>query len=195
MSRGARWFTEDEKNRLREQLRIECEKSWKSIGYKKTKISDLTKKVGISTGAFYNLYATKEELFLHVLKQINEQQMQIIKGIITKDPTLDGAVAAIKYIYRLYEENPLLFDFSSPDFWSLVKKFPAGEYEKLYYANVAFLSDMLRTMNLTPKVSIEKTEAIIATLIYTVTFKGKIPYDNYDVFEFLLQSTAKELFA
>jgi len=194
MSRGEKWFTEEEKDRLREQLCDECEKHWRAVGYRKTSISALTKKVGISTGAFYTLYPSKEDLFLLAFQKLREQQMKTINNIITENPTLEGGIEAIKYSYRLYDENPFLYDFSSPDLWALIKKLPLGKWEEITKENADFLSVLAEKINLTPKVSPQKIHAVLATLMYTITFKGKISYDNYDVFDFLVDCSMKELF-
>ncbi|MCL2350476.1 MAG: TetR/AcrR family transcriptional regulator, partial [Defluviitaleaceae bacterium] len=34
----------------------ECKISWSLVGYKKTSVSELCEKAGISTGAFYSFY-------------------------------------------------------------------------------------------------------------------------------------------
>lgn len=194
MTRGKKWFTEEEKDRLREQLCNECEKSWRTVGYGKTSISVLTKKVGISTGAFYTLYPSKEDLFLLTFKQLRERQMQTVNSIITENPTVEGGIEAIKYTYRLYNENPFLYDLASPDFWALINKLPPGKWEEIIRGNADFLSVLVEKIRLTPKVSPQKIHAVIATLMYTITFKGKIPYDNYEIFEFLVDCSIKELF-
>src|SRR5690625_3029919 len=48
---------------------------FRKYGLKKTTISDITKKVGIATGTFYNYYESKEELYFDIL----EQEEAIIK--------------------------------------------------------------------------------------------------------------------
>lgn len=48
----ARSFTEREKENIKRSLRKACKQSWTQYGYKKTRVDELCKQVGISKGRF-----------------------------------------------------------------------------------------------------------------------------------------------
>lgn len=60
----ARSFTEREKENIKRSLQETCKRSWTQSGYKKTSVDDLCRQAGISKGAFYLFYESKEVLFL-----------------------------------------------------------------------------------------------------------------------------------
>ncbi len=60
----ARSFTEREKENIKRSLQETCKRSWTQSGYKKTSVDDLCRQAGISKGAFYLFYESKEALFL-----------------------------------------------------------------------------------------------------------------------------------
>lgn len=64
MARGKKVFSEEDKSLIKSKLKDGCMTFWISPGYKETSIGALCKKAEISTGTFYNLYSSKEELFL-----------------------------------------------------------------------------------------------------------------------------------
>lgn len=75
-----RGFSEEDKFQIKEKLKRACEQSWKTNGYKRTSIPYLTKTVGISTGAFYLMYETKEQLFIEVLEKVQENLLRTWAG-------------------------------------------------------------------------------------------------------------------
>ena len=59
----ARSFSEREKENIRKSLIDICKQSWTQYGYKKTSVDEMCKQVGISKGAFYLFFESKEALF------------------------------------------------------------------------------------------------------------------------------------
>ena len=68
-----RSFTKREKEKIRQSLQDACKQSWTRYGYKKTSIDELCRQAGISKGAFYLFYESKEALFCEVLCQVQQQ--------------------------------------------------------------------------------------------------------------------------
>ena len=62
-------FTEQEKQQILRRLRQEARRCASHIGMKKTTVDQLAESAGISKGAFYKFYPTKEALFLEVLEE------------------------------------------------------------------------------------------------------------------------------
>lgn len=56
--------------------------SWTQYGYKKTSVDELCRQAGISKGAFYLFFESKEALFCEVLCSVQEQAKKL------KRPTL-----------------------------------------------------------------------------------------------------------
>lgn len=195
MSKGEKWFSEEDKEQLREKLCIECENFWKTTGYKKTAISKLTKAVGISVGAFYSLFSSKEELFLRTIMELQARIKRHIDSCIKDNPNKLGACNAIKYLFGEYQEHPFLYDFSSPDFWALIGKLPEEQWRQIQQNNLDYLQTIVKRTHLEFKVAPAKAHAILATLLYTVTLKNEQSYSRQEVFDFLLDCTFDRLFS
>lgn len=194
MSKGEKWFSEEDKEHLRHMLCLECEKNWKTKGYKKTSISQLTKAVGISAGAFYSLFSSKEELFLRTIKELQERIKRYIDNCIEENPNKIGACNSLKYLFKEYDANPFLYDFSSSDFWALIGKLPEGQWNQIQQNNVNYLKDIVKRANLQFKIEPEKAHAILVTLLYTVTLKNEKLYSQQEIFDFLLDCSFDSLF-
>ena len=63
-------FSEHEKETIRAQLREKARKLFEKQGLKKTTVDELAQAAGISKGAFYLFYESKEELFLEILEAL-----------------------------------------------------------------------------------------------------------------------------
>lgn len=194
MPKGPRGFSDTEKNELKTKLCIECERSWALYGYKKTSIGELTAKIGISTGAFYLLYSSKEELFCETLDRVQNRLKDRLQEIVSREGGKIGFIKAMKWHFKEYDNAPFLYDFGTPDFLAFLNKLPKERVEKLEFNSTSFFYDIIALANLTPKVDKEKAYAITNTLLYTVTLKERLLFDHFEVFEFLLNSAIDELF-
>lgn len=69
----SRAWTNDEKGRLQAQLLEEAQGLFERLGLQKTTVDDIVRAVGISKGAFYRFYESKEELFFDLLERAEER--------------------------------------------------------------------------------------------------------------------------
>lgn len=194
MAKGPKGFTDTEKDDLRTKLCIECERSWALHGYKKTSVGELTAKIGISTGAFYMLYSSKEDLFCESLERVQIRLKTGLRDIISQDGGKVGFIKAMKWHFEEYDRSPFLYDCGTPDFLSFLNKLPKDRIEKLKFDSVSFFYETIELANLTLKVNKEKAHALIGTLLYTVTIKERLDYDHFEIFDFLLNSVVDRLF-
>ena len=118
----ARSFSEREKDNIKKSLQEACKQSWTQYGYKKTSVDDLCKQVGISKGAFYIFFESKEALFCEVLCFVQEQICNAASEVIEKRKDKYGVAEALKLIYQEYDKNNFLYDSDSTDFTILMNK-------------------------------------------------------------------------
>jgi AcrR family transcriptional regulator len=73
-----RGFTQTEKQLIREQLLEQGYQQFSAYGLKKTNVDELSRAVGISKGAFYLFFTSKETLFMDVIEQAEARFRQVI---------------------------------------------------------------------------------------------------------------------
>ena len=152
----AKNFSEEYIKQLKSNLRKACEYRWRTNGYKTTSIASLTKEVGISTGSFYSLYETKEELFSEVFTIIQDKLKEEWNKIIESNQGIDGFKEALKWLFREYDKHPRLYDFNNSDYILFLNKLPKENIEYLKESNQNFFSDALENSRLSLKISKEK---------------------------------------
>ncbi|WP_291569132.1 MULTISPECIES: TetR/AcrR family transcriptional regulator [unclassified Clostridium] len=190
----AKSFTETEKENIREKLIAECEKSWAKFGYKKTNLDELCTKVGISKGAFYLFYRSKEELFCDVIDVIQKRLLLIFEETLAGTPTKYDFAKALKLLYLEYDKGNLIFDFDNPDFIAFINKVPKEWLDKHQLNSLNNIHAIIKKSNLTLKVEEKKALTVFDTLLSINMRKEQLIYDHFEVFNFMLDNMIEEIF-
>ncbi len=190
----AKSFTETEKENIREKLIAECEKSWAKFGYKKTNLDELCTKVGISKGAFYLFYRSKEELFCDVIDVIQKRLFLIFEETLAGTPTKYDFAKALKLLYLEYDKGNLIFDFDNPDFIAFINKVPKEWLDKHQLNSLNNIHAIIKKSNLTLKVEEKKALTVFDTLLSINMRKEQLIYDHFEVFNFMLDNMIEEIF-
>lgn len=124
----AKAFTEEERIKIKEDLKKVGEEIFSKYGLKKTSIGDITEAVGIGKGSFYSFYPSKELLFVDILAEINSEIKIIIKDYIQNDLKIKkGEVYKMfKMIFHFIHSRPLYIKFfsDSENLYALRRKLP-----------------------------------------------------------------------
>jgi AcrR family transcriptional regulator len=138
-------FSEHEKETIRAQMREKGKKLFEKQGLRKTSVDELTQAVGISKGAFYLFFQSKEELFLQILEQIEKEvQTSILEFVIKPGAHARKNVSEIlKGFLHTWDAYPLLKDFSRTDFDYLVRKVPPERVMQHANSDEDFTNDLI----------------------------------------------------
>lgn len=190
----ARSFSEKEKGSIREKLVLECEKSWSAFGYKKTNIDELCTRVGISKGAFYLFFDSKEALFCEVLDEIQGRLIVLVEGTISNAPNKMDICKMLKQIYLEYDKTNILAQRNSPDFISFLNRAPEAWKKKSQVMNDGFIMNTIFSANLKLKMEKEKAIGVFNALFAILTNKDTLGYNHFEVFCVLLDSVISEIY-
>ncbi len=187
-------FTEKERAAIYEALQDACKRSWTERGYKKTSVDELCRSVGISKGAFYLFYDTKEALFCDVIAAEQNRICEVAERIMQEDIHVTGVVKALKRIYRMYDENKFLYQSDTQDYTSLLDKLSEEQKRQLAEVQNRSRQVFLKHEYLIKK----KDDATISSVIYALIMmnkeKDRMLCDHFQVFDLLADSVIGELF-
>ena len=164
-------FTEQEKETIRAQMREKGKALFEKHGLKKTSVDELTEAVGISKGAFYLFYESKEELFLEILEQF-EQEIQTAILEFTIHPKADGRKnvgTMLKRFLLTWDDYPLLKHFSKTEFDYLVRKIPAERIMKHAQSDEEFTDQLIRKIK-KEGIPVKVSPRVIGNLIKSLFF-------------------------
>lgn len=181
----ARSFSDREKNNIRKYLMDTCKQNWSQFGYKKTSVDELCRQVGISKGAFYIFFDSKEALFCEVLCCVQKEIFDAASQVMDQRQDRTGVAAAIKLVYREYAKNNFLYNSDSTDFTILTNKLSEEQLQQVSSSNEQNKSLFLDKPYLHLKIDADMALSVIYALIMSVKIKDSIP-NHLEVFDFMV---------
>ena len=190
----AKSFTKREKENIKRSLQEACKQSWTQYGYKKTSVDDLCKQAGISKGAFYLFFESKEALFCEVLCFVQEQICNAASEVIEKHQNKYGVAKALKLIYREYDKNNFLYDSNSTDFTILTNKLSEEQAKKIEKSNQMSQHLFFSQPYLKFKVDADFAMSVIYSLIMNIKNKDILPHNHMETFDFMVDHLIDSLY-
>ena len=189
-----RSFTKREKEKIRQSLQDACKQSWTRYGYKKTSIDELCRQTGISKGAFYLFYESKEALFCEVLCQVQQQIRDGAAKILIEYQDKRGAAEALKYIYREYDKHNFLYNAESVDYTILLHKLSEEQAGRLRESERMSREIFYDRPWLKFRIDRDKAMAVIYALLMNLKNKEILPYDHMETFDFMIDHMIDSLY-
>ncbi len=189
-----RSFTKREKEKIRQSLQDACKQSWTRYGYKKTSIDELCRQTGISKGAFYLFYESKEALFCEVLCQVQQQICDGAAKILIEYQDKRGAAEALKYIYREYDKHNFLYNAESVDYTILLHKLSEEQAGRLRESERMSREIFYDRPWLKFRIDRDKAMAVIYALLMNLKNKEILPYDHMETFDFMIDHMIDSLY-
>jgi AcrR family transcriptional regulator len=122
-------FTESEKEQIRKKLMEAAEDCLGKYGVKKTTVDQLVQMAGISKGAFYQFFSSKEILFFNVLEEFQVSLMA--EGMNAQQASNElTAEAFTEFLYSLYQRvrhSFLMNIIQNGEMELLMRKIPVEE--------------------------------------------------------------------
>lgn len=139
-------FTETEKETIRAQMREKGKKLFEKHGLKKTSVDELTEAVGISKGAFYLFYGSKEELFMEILEGFEQEIQTAILNFAARPNTnaRKNVSDVLKGFLLTWDNYPLLKNLGKADFDYLVRKLPAERVMQHANSDEEFINQFIK---------------------------------------------------
>jgi len=190
-----RAFTSEEKEHVRKKLIKAAQDYLSRTGIRKTSVEELCRAAGISKGAFYLFYESKELLFLDALE---EEQRAIHEAIISEMSVQTskraGFVAVVSRMYRDFTAKPWLMALAGEEYEILLRRIPQSRIERHIALDDAstnrFLIEMGKDANIDPQL----LSAVLRMLFMGILHRKEIGPLADDAFLYLLKAVAGTLF-
>lgn len=190
----ARSFSEREKENIRKSLIDICKQSWTQYGYKKTSVDEMCKQVGISKGAFYLFFESKEALFCEVLCSVQREICEMAEAAMEEEKGKSGVVKALKLIYRAYDKNSFLYGSDTADYTILMNKVSEEQAKEMEQAGELSRQLFLCHPTLKFRVNDNMAISVIYSLIMNIKNKDILPQNHLEVFDFMADKLIDDLY-
>lgn len=190
----ARGFTEREKENIKRSLQEACKQSWTQYGYKKTSVDELCRQAGISKGAFYLFFESKEALFCEVLCSVQEEICDAAFQAMERQKDKYGVAKALKLIYREYDKNNFLYHSDPVDFTIFMNRLTGEQIGKIESSDNMSKQLFLGQPYLKLKVDPELAISAIYSLIMNIKNRDILPYNHMETFDFMVDHLIDSLY-
>jgi AcrR family transcriptional regulator len=171
-------FTEREKTIIRARLREKSAALFSAYGLKKTNVEELTQAVGISKGAFYLFYESKEALFLELLEQYEaDYRATMLRDIARGDmPPRERFRTMLQHALRHWKDTPLLARFGNEEFEYLARKLPEERLQAQLQEDIDFTAQFVAACR-QAGIAIDADPKLVTGLMRAVVFLGMHEHD------------------
>lgn len=188
-------FTQQEKSVIRLALTEAARQCAATIGMRKTTVDQLAESAGISKGAFYKFYETKEHLFFEVLEGWHTEVYDAAWRMWESRPELPHPLRAAETILeacRVMEQNSMM-DFFESDLSYLLRKIPAEDLQRHYHSDDVHIRELVRRMGISLKQSPEIASATIRGLLLTLSYRKQIGESYPQVLKLMVTGACEQL--
>jgi len=164
-------FSEQEKEVIRAQMREKGKKLFEKQGIKKTSVDELAQAVGISKGAFYLFYESKEELFLQVLEGLETDFRSRIFdfSISPKEDARKLLAKLLKSALLTWDQYPLLKNFGMTEYEYLARKLPPERIQAHVNQDNEFVNDFIKGIK-REGIAVKASPRVISNLMKSLFF-------------------------
>jgi AcrR family transcriptional regulator len=176
-------FTEHERNLIRQRLLTEGYRCFSAFGIRKSSVEDLAAAAGISKGAFYAFYQSKEALFMDVMEELVEKPFRSeMMAAIEKSEGSPRArlLAVFRKGFSLLGDHPILFGLAGREFDHLLLKVPRDTLEVHLAGDRQFFDELVNRclaigipIQVEPEEMIRLLYALVAGRMHVHDFGGE----------------------
>ncbi|MBN2655611.1 MAG: TetR/AcrR family transcriptional regulator [Spirochaetales bacterium] len=195
-----RGFTDQEKQNIHNRLLETGKEAFGLYGIKKTSVEDLARKAGISKGAFYQFFSSKEELYFAIMRHYETVQHERMYDLLSKNS--DNARVQLKIVITSImdqvDKDPFTRKILSGDeFEYLWQKFTPEQLQTAMEADVDFASKLVETWKEKGKLKVEDPKlvtGVFRALFFLYLHKRDIGEEVFpSVVDLLLESSIEKL--
>ena len=138
-------FSDHEKELIRNKLLEQGRKQFSAYGLKKTNIDEIAGAAGISKGAFYLFYESKEAFFMDVVERVEEQfRREVLAEIdLPGESPRARLFAVLKKAFTLRKTIPIFRIFTHSDYEILARRILADKLEEHIHNDQIFLEELI----------------------------------------------------
>jgi AcrR family transcriptional regulator len=163
-------FTDTERSAIRDRLVAAGQELFARRGIRATTVEQLARAAGISKGAFYQFYASKEELFFAVVAQVETALQARLEAQVAEEP-LDAVRLLLRASLAARDEHPLFAAAISEEAVAVLRTMSADEQAAFLRRDIEMTQSIAARLTASG-VSLSVSPALLAGLLRAMVFVG-----------------------
>jgi AcrR family transcriptional regulator len=178
-------FTRNEKNLIGERLLEQGYRQFSAYGLKKTSVEELAAASGISKGAFYLFYDSKEALFMDVIEQAEMCfRLELLEVIDLPGPSPRVRLLRVfQKAFDLLKTIPILKFFTGSDYDLLFRRVPAEKLQQHLVNDEVFIGELLdrcRKSGIPIRMPVGEISGLLYALVLTTLHEDDFGLGNFN---------------
>jgi AcrR family transcriptional regulator len=165
-----RAFTDAERSAIRDRLHTAGEDLFARRGIRSTTVEQLARAAGISKGAFYLFYPSKEALFFDIVEEVEEEIQSRLVDQVTQRPR-EALRLLLRFALAARDQNPLFDVATSEEAVAVLRTMSPDEQERFLRRDVE-MTAMLAGRLEAAGVHVAASPALLAGLLRALVFIG-----------------------
>jgi AcrR family transcriptional regulator len=166
-------FTEHEKELIRWRLLQQGDRLFSARGLQKTNVEELARAAGISKGAFYKFYESKEALFMDITEAAEKRvREEVLAALDLPGPSPRARLlAALRKAFDLFEQMPLPQFLTSADYERVFSTVSPSQLQEHLDADRRFMEQFIarcRTAGIPIRVHAEQITGLLYPLALAI---------------------------
>ena len=188
-------FTNEEREKIREELIVSAKNMASKFGIKRTSVEQLAKSVGISKGMFYKFYPSKELLFFEMLESMHTEIYGNAEKILRERMDLSEHERLSEAFMAALNTMQLsgMADFWENDIPYLLRKIPEDVLEEHYHSDEEHISELIKISGINLSLPSDIVSSLIRALILTMSHHREIGKNYPEVLKILVSSVCSHL--
>ncbi len=179
-----RGFSEHEKEVIRKRLLEHGYKLFSTYGLSKTNVEELARAAGISKGAFYKFYESKEALFMDIIEQAEVRLRRDLMSVVALPGPSPRArlLAALKRAFALFDEMPILRFFTGGDYELLFSRVSPAQLQEHLDADRHFIDEFIahcRAAGIPIRVNAEQITGLLYPLVLALFHRQDLGTEGF----------------
>lgn len=189
-------FSGKERAKIAVSLRENARKVALKGGMNTVTVEELAGKAGISKGAFYKFYSSKEMLFLEILEETHTQVYGMASILLSQSKAvteMERAEETILNVCRLLDESGMV-PFMENDLPVLLQNLPEDVLKAHYHGDEVHVLELLHRIAPESDVPDDLAAAAVKSLMLLIAHRTQIGDLYQQVLELLVHGTCEQLF-
>jgi AcrR family transcriptional regulator len=142
-------FANEERQLLKEKLRQAARRRIEEVGVRAVSVAELARQVGISKGAFYLLYPSKDALVMEILGDVESEMRDQLRHIASErsGSAVELMTQVVRALFDSVQRHPILALLADPDegpvIWRMV---PPAEMEERMADDDRWFAELARDL-------------------------------------------------
>ncbi len=177
-------FSSQEKDLIAKRLLEQGYRLFSTYGLTKTNVEEIAKAAGISKGAFYNFYVSKEELLMDVIEEAEVRFRQEVLAVIDLPGASPRArlFAVLKKAFTLFETIPILQFLTGMDYDLIFRRVSTEKISEHLASDLAFFEELIaRCQKAGMPIRVEPDQIVgtLYPLVLTILHKDELYRIDY----------------